>query len=484
VVDQGLDIRKMKGGMGLPGLAARSIPFPRYLIPIFCIYLNDPASTPVLARMLVLRPQEFTVTHRPDCFPAVLVVLFMSVCGFAQNVLDIATVQDLPAITPPSPKFQRLSPLSIHPQSGVVPNAASSTINQGTFGIAVSRANLITVPNYEVSFVSRGRTWHLSMVGTTPEGGVSTNIPAHIVAVSLKLQNADLVSYTTVPIASFETPTLNSPNFQASNYSSGPSIQFGDAIQRAEFFHKMKAGWHTNLRPVAIVHSLTITVPRFTTINMNGFNTQVQTYFTSQASDGRTATFLLDQFFNQQIFNVVANEINAGRFTTNALNIALLPNTFLFSADNAGGVGSCCVLGFHTFFTDSGTPKESRWLFAFASWISPGVFSGFQDVTALSHEISEALNDPFVDNLVPAWQFPAEPGTCQDNLETGDPVEVLSNPMFPVHVAGTTYHPQTEALLQWFEQKSTSTAINNAYSYPNTKTLTHGATAFGPLTCP
>ncbi|MCU1220778.1 MAG: hypothetical protein JWN42_1975, partial [Candidatus Angelobacter sp.] len=100
------------------------------------------------------------------------------------------------------------------------------------------------------------------------------------------------------------------------------------------------------------------------------------------------------------------------------------------------------------------------------------------------HEISESLNDPFVGNLVPAWQYPSQSGTCQNNLETGDPVEVLSNPMFPMRIASVTYHPQTEALLQWFEQKSTSTAINSAFSYPNTKALTRGATAFGPLNCP
>ena len=424
------------------------------------------------------------MTHRAVHFPAVLLFLSMAVCGSAQSLPDIATVKNLPSNTPATPKFQRLSPISIRPQSNVVHNAASSTISEGTFGLLFSRANVITVPNYEVSFISRGKTWHLTMVGATPESGVSTSIPAHIVAVSLKLQNADLVTFTTVSVAPFATPTLNSPNFQVSNYSSGAAIQFGDAIQRAEFFHKMKPGWHTILRPATIVHSLTITVPRFTTVNVNGFNTQVQTYFTSKASDGRTAVFLLDQFFNPEIFNAVANEINAGRFSTNAMNIALLPNTSLFSLDSFGGVGSCCVVGFHTFFTDTRAPRESRWLFAFASWISPGVFSGFQDVTALSHEISEALNDPFVDNLVPAWQFPNETGTCQDNLETGDPVEVLSNPMFPVHVSGTTYHPQTEALLQWFEQKSTSTAINNAFSYPNTKALTRGATAYGPLSCP
>jgi hypothetical protein len=390
-------------------------------------------------------------------------------------------VKNLPATESLSPKYQRLAPLSIDSQ-GVAVRAA--TIQQGTFGLPVIRTNIISVPNYEVSFISRGKTWHLTMMGSDPVDGASTTIPVHIVAVSLRLQNANLVTFTNVSVAPFITPTLNSPNFQAAGYSTGTGLQFGDAVQRAEFFHKMKASWHTNLRPATVVHSMTITVPRFMTVNVNGFNTQVQTYFSEKASDGHTAVFLLDQFFNQQISNIVTNEIKAGRFSTNALNIALFPNTFLFSLNTTGGVGACCTLGFHTFFTNSAVPKESRWIFAFASWISPGVFSGFQDVTALSHEISESLNDPFVDNQVPAWQFPGEPGTCQDNLETGDPVEVLSNPSFPMHVSGMTYHPQTEALLQWFEQKSTSTAINSAYSYPNTKTLTHGATAFGPLTCP
>ena len=246
----------------------------------------------------------------------------------------------------------------------------------------------------------------------------------------------------------------------------------------------MKPTWHTALRPAAIVHSLTLNVPRFTTITLNGKKTQVRTYFTSKASDGRTVVFLLDQFFNQQISNIVVNEINAGRFNTNAVNVALFPNTFLYSVNSSGGMGACCVLGFHTYFTDNGTPNESRWMFAFASWISPGTFSGgLQDVTALSHELSEIFNDPFVDNLVPAWQFPNQPGTCQNDLEVGDPVEVLANAVFPVHVSGFTYHPQTEALLQWFEQKSPSSAISGAFSYPNTSALTKPATPFGPLTC-
>jgi hypothetical protein len=37
------------------------------------------------------------------------------------------------------------------------------------------------------------------------------------------------------------------------------------------------------------------------------------------------------------------------------------------------------------------------------------------------------------------------------------------------------YHPQTEALLQWFEMGTTSDAIAGAFSYPDTSALTQSA---------
>ena len=82
-------------------------------------------------------------------------------------------------------------------------------------------------------------------------------------------------------------------------------------------------------------------------------------------------------FFNQQLGVIVNNEIDAGNFTTDSFNLPLLPNTFLYSfnANNPQQRGSCCVLGFHTYFTDGAVP-ESRWITQFASWISPGVFGG------------------------------------------------------------------------------------------------------------
>jgi hypothetical protein len=100
-------------------------------------------------------------------------------------------------------------------------------------------------------------------------------------------------------------------------------------------------------------------------------------------------------------------------------------------------------------------------------WISPGLFgSGFQNVTAFSHETSEACNDPFGDTPVPIWQFPGQPPTskvCQGNLETGDPLEVLPNATVGIFLKDKNqtflYHPQTEALLQCFEMGKTSDAM-------------------------
>ena len=115
----------------------------------------------------------------------------------------------------------------------------------------------------------------------------------------------------------------------------------------------------------------------------------------------------------------------------------------------------------------------------YSSWISPGIFSGgFQDVTALSHEVAEAFNDPFTNNFTPWWLAPF--GLCQNNLETGDVIEGMANATFPITLNGFTYHPQNEALLPWFAGVSPSPAIGHAYSYPDTTVLTSPAVSQNP----
>jgi hypothetical protein len=100
-------------------------------------------------------------------------------------------------------------------------------------------------------------------------------------------------------------------------------------------------------------------------------------------------------------------------------------------------------------------------------------------VNFISHEITEWMNDPFVNNIVPAWQAPlSSPPQCETILETGDPLQFLPTNAFPVTMNGFTYHPQVEALIEWFERQVPSTAFEGAYSFPDTTMIT------APLPCP
>ena len=333
---------------------------------------------------------------------------------------------------------------------------------------------------------SLGRFFSFTMMGNDPRLGGTTAIPAKITTVSLRLLNPDGSLNLNVPF-SFSDLVEDSPNFEEANYRSGRHIQFADAVQRAEFFNTMGEDWHTVLRP-RFVNNVTFTIPRFVNVLFpDGTVKPVQAYRVGTAADGNHFVLLLDLLFNFLFSNQVVSDINGGNFTTNALNNLLLPNTFLFSINNQGQPAGCCVLGFHTFFRILNAVPQPRWVTQFASWISPGIFgSGFQDITALSHETSEAFNDPFVNNTTALWQFPGVPANakvCQGNLETGDPVEVLRTATVPITLRERhevfTYHPQTEALLQWFEMGAKSNAIDGAFSFPDETALPQSA-----LPCP
>ena len=107
------------------------------------------------------------------------------------------------------------------------------------------------------------------------------------------------------------------------------------------------------------------------------------------------------------------------------------------------------------------------------------------DVSALSHEYSEAFNDPYVladgaHDITPWWSNGYQ---CQDLLEIGDVVQVSPNALYPITMNGMTYHVQTEALLQWFEGMTPSDALGGAYSYPDTSILTAPNPANTPVDC-
>ena len=208
-------------------------------------------------------------------------------------------------------------------------------------------------------------------------------------------------------------------------------------------------------------------------------------------------TFFIDNNNNPVLFALDADEFSnlffpvvvdnstvigaaelAGDITTKDLPTFLFDNIVLY----VGNPANCCIIGFHTYDCEPGDSKngnrDRRYVLNYSSWISPGLFLfGFQDITPLSHEINETFHDPFVNNATP-WWLSIDPftggGNCQNNLETGDVVEVLSSlsPTYSIAMNNRTYHPQNEANFNWFARQSPSKANLGAYSFPDEDTLT------------
>jgi hypothetical protein len=71
------------------------------------------------------------------------------------------------------------------------------------------------------------------------------------------------------------------------------------------------------------------------------------------------------------------------------------------------------------------------------------------DVSIMSHEVAEWMNDPFGQNPVPAWGHIGQQPGCQGNLEVGDPLSGTLAP--PIAMPnGFTYHMQELAFFSWF----------------------------------
>lgn len=370
--------------------------------------------------------------------------------------------------------------LAFHPTPHDLTNGQAHS-RFGIFGID-------SIPNFNDHFFADGfdfngnpnRHWYTNTVGNPPQMGGTTVINAPLQPVNVELDDANgnprfVGGHQLLSLATpFVTPVANSPVFSNSTYTSSDTpTQFSDAIQRAQFFnHPMKPDWHTllgldELPPLTMHIRQPATCP--TGPNAAGCN-----YVFALNSDGTCCRFILMNVnaFQNGFAGAVVTDIVGNAITTQDISTFLLPNTFLFFANTK----QCCVLGFHTYFFEPGTDPEKRWIVNYSSWITPGLFgTAFLDITAVSHEIAETYNDPFVvsdavHNLTPFWKAPN--GNCGDVLETGDVIEGLPNSTFPITLSGVTYHPQNEGLMQWFEFMSPSDALGGAYSYPNTGVLT------------
>lgn len=384
------------------------------------------------------------------------------------------------------------------------PGGASDSGGSGVLGRQANGSvlGIDTLPSFSSYFYFPGLvetsfgafpqwTWPYTMVGRAPFGQDSsertTVINTPIIPVILDLRNSDgsprfftRADGTKVRMIldgrDNVDNVLKSPVFQNARYgSSERPTQIQDAIHRAQFFHQSEDDWHTLLRP-DVKSARTMVLIRGTY------------QFSVNPTTGKLNYVLVDQgVFGSLLFppsvddtsTLIGGAEHAGDMKPTDMTLFLFNNTYL--ADFS--TGDCCVLGFHSYDVEPGDAangwREKHYVINYASWITPGIFGGgFSDVTAVSHELMETYSDPFVNNATPIWLAPN--GLCQANLESGDVIEGLSNATFPMTMNGYTYHPQNEALLQWFAGQTPSSAYKHAYSYPDVTVLPTAAVSQAP----
>jgi hypothetical protein len=264
---------------------------------------------------------------------------------------------------------------------------------------------------------------------------------------------------------------IRGPGGALSQDDAGNALQLEDATMRAQFNKTGSSNYHLNLHP-NVLPALTINVPNnqgvllqsgrgviFADINISWWAAQIQSLETT------------------------ADPTHLPIYLTN--NVLLHIGKDIFN---------CCVIGFHgTRATGLGGGSNNSngnakvQTFAWASWVQPGIYArpnggtdwALQDIHALSHEISEWADDPFVNNTVEPWLTPTAPQYgCTGILETGDPVVAIGfamgtntfeqgpNPNGTFSADGF-YHPEDEAFLPWFMRTAPNT-VSEPTQIPST----------------
>jgi hypothetical protein len=286
---------------------------------------------------------------------------------------------------------------------------------------------------------------HFTMVGTDPsKTNSSTTVPLIVVPIKMVFDkthgnktfdpNKNKFKGQTVSVTK---TILNSPIMQSNvDFVQGGTdlgkTQYIDAFQRGNF-------WNKNVKKNTNYHVLLgkATVLPEQTINCNTADCAVGNEF------GHTVGLMDINHFD----SIVQTYIH--KFTQiqpNTLPLFLIYDTYLTS-------GGCCIGGYHS--ANGGQPGGQT--YSVSSTVDQGSGTFSQDTAALSHEIGEWMDDPFVDNVV----------GCQDNsiLEVGDPL-VLDD--HPYTVNGFTYHLQDLVWIGYFGANP-KTSLLSWLSFQNDK---------------
>jgi hypothetical protein len=382
--------------------------------------------------------------------------------------------------------------------------------------------NATTIPHWSFQYTdpSNGVTYPITMVGSDPRAGGSTATTVHTVIVPLTMNfvaaGQDTSALNDLGYAGFTAPplnhtfdgsrrvndVLNSPifgsGFTTPSAMGGDTTQVGDAFVRAQW-NKIGSGYHVRLVNDGVIPA-TINVPATKGI---AYQRPVGAW---RASHGLGATDTIAgvadySWFSSQLQSLM----NSLQISATTVPIFLTDNVLLYEGHN--NYLSCCVLGYHGAGipigrgagSTNGSGKQPVQTFIYAAWTTPGTYSGFlsdytgtrsapsptrglADIHALSHEVSEWLDDPYVNNAVQPWLTPTAPQYgCTGVLETGDPVVGVWFPYAGNNVGSEDgynyygqYHPEDEVNAQWFGRGGVEPVLGSAFN--------NNLTFMGPLT--
>ncbi len=368
-----------------------------------------------------------------------------------------------------------------------------------------------TIPHWSFTYTDpvNHQQYTITMVGSDPRQGGSTTIKTEIIPLEFTFVagNQDmsnisaLYGYTataqdwdadpTAGSPSDVTKTLASPIFADSTYDpdlGGDTGQYGDVFMRAQF-NKIGSSYHVKLSNDAVLPKQTFAVP----------TSQGVAY---QRVSGAVAGIVEVNWFSTQLQQLMGSlHIDA---TT--VPIFVTHNVLLFIGHN--NYTNCCILGYHGAAMPlgrgsgqaNGQGNNAVQTFIYAAYTTPNTYTGFSpttsptrglsDIHALSHEVAEWLDDPFVDNAVQPWLTPTAPQYgCTGVLETGDPVVGVwfSMPGNPDADAFNVWHPEDEVNANWFTRDGTTPlglgSWDGRYTFmgPRTTSISPAYAGFGSV---
>jgi hypothetical protein len=357
------------------------------------------------------------------------------------------------------------------------PQAYSTVIPLKGVGAETVRAavqNSTTIPLWDYSVTSPldDQVYSGVMVGRSPffNGARTTNIQAFVVPLIIKFSAGTVFDPTTTdhtcsPAGTPANLTQNSPLYVPLDIKMG-SVDIGtgqylDAFQRGNFWTDVSVTrnrYHTTLSPVTVLSAVTVNVP-----SADGWVFSTTPY---GGCGGIIGVMNINWFDSMVTGTIIPNLASQGVGPT-TFPLFLMKDVVMTSGAPSFP-SNCCIAGYHGAF------GSSLQTYATADYDTTGIFLGTSDITAMSHEIGEWMDDPIGNNPTPLWGHTGQVSGCQNNLEVGDP---LSDTEFPELRAanGITYHPQELAFFSWFFRQSPSLGVNGWYSDNGTFTQDAGA---------